>query len=646
VGMSEADLRNESQIREDHTDLMQSQVKAMGGNTMELVNSSQTISRVLGAVGGQNLIDPIFEAISKGATGLSTDLITLGQNMPQLITMIENEAARFDRGAGTLNADLGFDLIRLLRNTTLEQRTQLNAMARAGIDGADDLNNMLKKAQALSEEAIVSMQKDLNSKDLSVLDVFNRLGFVANQVTATLGDLGKTFALEFLGFGAVLDENGKTTFNFRQGVESITKNMRKFATNVFGYNSPITDSFDSLATYIDDLFQPQGAKESDADYQARLDDARTKFVSTISQFSINLARDLQEQIKQGTLFGSIKNFFMNFFDELRLAINSATGGVLFDDAADRIAFERFRKGEMTNQEYIDAVGTGSGNDRRAIREVMFERGVKNQAKALGISQSLSGVVNSGKAKFGEDGRHTNIVMDDLRDNVAGFDNLSATKQKELFDARVKEVAEFNANVMQYVNDMKQLMDDRGLDYDSYFYVGDEANFADMLERLHLSTDVNENNLPKIKSLMRQNTDFTDSYGQDSMYLDRSAYAKMSLEAINKQLVGGRTGPGGVAIPGLFSQLATSKFDNANTENGPMSIGNTAQYKALAELYTRAMDDNRMAHGEADELSIAISELNRYIKDKNTDNTDLILRIEQLVEAQDNLTNEIKADNAS
>lgn len=647
VGMSEADLRNESQIREDNIDLMQSQVKAMGGNTMELVNSAQTISRALGAVGGENIINPIFEAISKGATGLSTDFITLGQNMPELITMIENEAARFDRGAGTLNADLGFDLIHLLRNTTQQQRNQLDTMARAGIEGAADLQNMMKKAQALSEEVIVNMRKDLNSKDLSVLNVFNRLGFVINQVTATLGDLGKTFALEFLGFGAAVDENGKTTFDFNKGVASITKNMKKFATNVFGYNSPITDAFDSLATYIDDLFQPQKANESDADYQTRLDDARTKFVSTISKFAIDLARDLQKQIKDGTLFGSIKNFFINFFDELRLAINDATGGVLFDDAADRIAFERFRKGEMTNQEYIDAVGSGSGNDRRAIREAMFERGVESQARALGISQSLSGVVNSGKAKFGKDGRHTEVVMDDLRDNVAGFDNLSTTKQKELFDARVKEVAEFNANVMQYVNDMKQLMDDAGLDYDSYFYIGDEMNFADMLERLRLSTDVNEKNLPKIKNLMRQNTDFTDYYSQDPMYLDRSAYAKMSLEAINKQLVGvSASGRGGAAIPGLFDQLATSTFDNANTENGPMSIGNTAQYKALDELYKRAMEDSRMDYRESEELSTAISELNKYIKDENTDNKDLILRIEKLIEAQDNLTNEIKADNAS
>lgn len=147
--------------------------------------------------------------------------------------------------------------------------------------------------------------------------------------------------------------------------------------------------------------------------------------------------------------------------------------------------------------------------------------------------------------------------------------------------------------------------------------------------------------------MRQNTDFTDYYSQDSMYLDRSAYAKMSLEAINKQLVGGKI-PGGVGpmLPGLFNQLATSTFDNANTENGPMSIGNTAQYKAFEELYTKAMEDSRMDYRESDELSTAITELNRYIKDENTDNKDLILKIEKLIEAQDNLTNEIKADNAS
>ena len=649
VGMSEADLRNESQIREDNIDLMQSQVKAMGGNTMELVNSSQTISRALGAVGGQNLVDPIFEAISKGATGLSTDLITLGQNMPQLITMIENEAARFDRGAGTLNADLGFDLIRLLRNTTLQQRTQLNAMAQAGIDGAADLNNMLKKAQALSEEAIVSMRKDLNSKDLSVLDVFNRLGFVANQVTATLGDLGKTFALDFLGFGRTLDENGNATFNFRQGVESMTKNIRKFAGNVFGYNSPITDSFDSLATYIDNLFQPQKANESDANYQARLDDARTMFVSTISDFSIKLARDLQEQIKQGTLFGSIKNFFKSFFEDLVVAINDATGGVLFDNAAHDIQAKRFLSGELTNQQFADYTGKLSGEERRAIGDNLFRKQVQEEGDRLGINQKLSHAAATnmfGGVDFDKDNSLRTTFMKDLRSKVAGFDILSEDEQRELFDTRVAEVKDFNKRINQYIAETEAAIHATGTETYNQLYT-EQAGVFNRLDTLSIYTDINEDNMDVLSGL--RNVDTSINAGANSMF-NSDANARKVMNSITQQMIGGistgRTGPGGVAIPDLFSQLATSKFDNANTKNGPMSIGNTAQYKSLEELYTRAMDDKRMDYRESEELSTAISELNKYIKDENTDNKDLILRIEKLVEAQDNLTNEIRADNAS
>jgi len=653
VGMSEADLRNESQIREDHTDLMQSQVKAMGGNTMELVNNAQSISRALGSVGGQGLIDPIFEAISKGATGLSSDFITLGQNMPELIGMIEKEAARFDKGAGTLNANLGFDLIRLLRNTTQQQRNQLNNMARAGIEGAADLQNMIRKAQAMSEEAIEAMEKELDPKTMSVLNVFNRLGFVANQVTATLGDFGKTFALEFLGFGRTLDENGKATYDFTEGVKSMTKNIRKFATNVFGYNSPITDSFESLATYIDNMFQPQGADESDEKYKARLKDAREKFVSTISDFAINLARDLKEQIKQGTLFNSIKDFFKQFFDDLTVAINKATGGVLFDNSSHTIMTRRFLNKEISNKEYADYVGTLSGEERMEMSRQLFTGQIEQEANRRGISRqdTIDANYMTGEAdEFEKNNRRTKRILNYLRAEISGFDNLSEAERKDLYKQRVDEIKGFNEKVTDYVMKMDKMLTDRGI---STITVEGEkrGNFRNNFDYMYklaglgILSDIDADNMHLFTSLRSDQSKFGFDSGLGTTTA-RTVTAQQGVDAIKQQLLGVQNSD---VLPdriGLFSQLGSSTFDNDNSGNSPMVVSNTQQYKDLKDFYENAIKDGRIDHKESDELINAITELNRYIQDDDGADEELMNQIKELIIAQDNLTNEIKADNAS
>ena len=645
VGMSEADLRNESQIREDNIDLMQSQVKAMGGNTMELVNNSQTISRALGAIGGQNLVNPVFEAIAKGATGLSTDFITLGQNMPQLITMIEKEAARFDRGAGTLNADLGFDLIHLLRNTTQQQRNQLDTMARAGIEGAADLQNMMKEAQALSEEAIVALRKDLSSKDLSVLNVFNRLGFVINQVTATLGDLGKTFALEFLGFGAAIDENGKTTFDFNKGVASITKNMRKFATNVFGYNSPITDSFDSLATYIDDLFQPQKADESDADYQARLDDARTKFVSTISKFAIDLAKDLKEQIKDGTLFNSIKDFFKQFFDDLMLSINQATGGVLFDNATHKMMIRRYMDGEITNEQFRKYVGGADGEEREFLKEALIDDVLDKKAQKLGITAKTSRAAGSGrydydekelssyattKFKQGED----NAIFRELLEKQPGFELLSTEDQKKIFIKRFLEIYEFNRDAYQYQMQILEMLNDSGIKttmVDRTYFPNE--SYSRLAGSANIDSRITDRNMTNFNR-MRQNYDMEDPFSVTPNYTITQPFG-------NKDIMTSLTN----------QTLAKLGYDtNYNQLVGPrapgQSLSPTIDVKEVLNAYKEAMADNEMDYRETKLLIDTLDKLSKKVDDDDTDNQDLIQRIEKLIRAQDELTNELRADNAS
>ena len=649
VGMSEADLRNESQIREDHTDLMQSQVKAMGGNTMELANNAQSISRALSAVGGQSLIDPIFESISKGATGLSSDFITLGQNMPQLITMIEKEAARFDRGAGTLNADLGFDLIHLLRNTTLQQRTQLNAMASYGIEGAADLQNMIRKAQALSEEAIVSMRKELDPKTMSVLNVFNRLGFVANQVTATLGDFGKTFALEFLGFGRTLDENGNATYDFTKGVESMTKNIRKFATNVFGYNSPITDSFDSLATYIDDLFLPQGAKdkdESDADYQARLDDAREKFVDTISKFAIDLARDLKEQIKQGTLFNSIKDFFKTFFDDLMLAINQATGGVLFDNATHKMMIQRYLGGEIDSQQFTKYVGSRDGEEREFLKDALINDVLDKKAKELGITNKTSRAAGSGKydytgaeimdnARKGFNQGEDNAIFRELLETTPGFDLLDVAEQRKVFDQRFLEIYEFNRDAYQYQLQMLEMLNDAGIDTTlnknpNKAYWGYES-YTGLANRARIDTRITDKNMAKFNRV-RENYEGEDPFDVTPNFVMTKPFGPQEIMSslTNKTL----------------AKLGYDSEYNKMSDPAMAGLSSSVDVSKFKTAYKDAMADKEMDYKETKQLIATLNELSNKIGTDDTDSRLLVAEIEKLIKAQDDLTNELRADNAS
>ena len=80
VGISEADLRQQAEIQEQHIDLMAGQAKAMGKNESEMenmINAAQRTSRVLAAIGGEDLINPLFESISKGATGLSDEFVEM-----------------------------------------------------------------------------------------------------------------------------------------------------------------------------------------------------------------------------------------------------------------------------------------------------------------------------------------------------------------------------------------------------------------------------------------------------------------------------------------------------------------------------------------------------------------------------------------
>lgn len=633
VGMSEDELRSQTEIQEQHVDLMQINAQALGANTDELVQATQTISRQMGAVGLGDLINPLFEAISKGSTGLSDEFIEIGKTAPEIIKLIEDEAASFGM-TGQLNANLGKDMVELFRNLSNEQENQIIALAKAGDAGAVAFNNLRKNVNRLSDESIGKVFSELDETSLSMLDTFNRLGFVVNQGTSAIGDMGKVAILSALGF----DDLGDGTFDFNAGVKKMSENIMSFVENVFGYNSRITDAASQFTEYMDAMFGGKDPGESDEDYEARLDNARTMFVDTINKFARDLGNDLNKQIHEGTLFNSVRDFFKSFFEDLVVAINDATGGVLFDNAAHDIQAKRFLSGELTNQQFADYTGKLSGEERRAIGDNLFRKQVQEEGDRLGINQKLSHAAATnmfGGVDFDKDNSLRTTFMKDLRSNVAGFDNLSESEQRELFDTRVAEVKDFNKRINQYIAETEAAIHATGTETYSQPYT-ENAGVFNRLDTLAIYTDINENNMDVLSGL--RNVDTSISAGANSMF-NSDADARKVMDSITQQMIGGPST--GQADPGIFDQLAmTTNAGNANNNQTARSVQTMEEYKALRTMYKEAVSDGRMDYDERAQLLSAHSQLLEQ-KGFTDDAKRLLAEIESLIKTQKSLTRAIK-----
>ena len=631
VGMSEDELRQQSEIQESHVDLLQLQAKAMGANTTELVQSTQTISRQMGAAGLGDLINPLFEAISKGSTGLSEEFIEIGKVAPELIELVEAEAASFGQ-TGKLNAKLGKDMFDLFRNLSQEQMDQIVALQIAGDGGAVAFNNLAKNINKLSSESIAKIFSDLDVKSLSLLDTFNRLGFVVNQGTSSIGDMGKTAILAALGFEQSSDEFGNTTFDFNQGVANMSSGILEFTQSIFGHNSRITDSVKLFTDYISAMFGGQNEGESDADFKKRVDDARTAFVDTVSKFAQDIGKDLNRQLQEGTLFDSVKNFFKSFFDDLVVAINDATGGVLFDNAAHDIQAKRYLGGELSAQDFATYTGTLSGEERTALGNNLFRNNVTDEASRLGITNDLSQAASS--KLYGGVGfdRQTNVytkrIMKDLKTNVQGFDQLTEGEQEKLFNARVAEIKDFNNRVNAYIAEVEDQMHASGVETKRQKYT-DDAGVLGRLSTLNITTDINKDTMHLFQGLRGIDTNVAP--GSVSMY-DNEENAKLVLESISNQM----TNDSG----GIFAQVgdATRKYGKM----APQSIANNVEYKALKTAYESAVEDGRMTYTERDDLVAAHS---RLVSEQGFSKETKILldEILNLINQQKLLTNAIKND---
>jgi hypothetical protein len=426
----------------------------------------------------------------------------------------------------------------------------------------------------------------------------------------------------------------------------MTKNIRKFATNVFGYNSPITDSFDSLATYIDDMFLPQGADETEAQYQARLKDAREKFVSTISDFAINLARDLKDQIKQGTLFNSIKDFFKTFFDDLMLAINQATGGVLFDNATHKMMIQRYLGGEIDSQQFREYVGGFDGEEREFLKDALINDVLDKKAKELGITDKTSRAAGSGKYDFtgaqimdnarkrfneGED----NAIFRELLETTPGFDLLDVEEQRKVFNQRFLEIYEFNRDAYQYQLQMLEMLNDAGVDTtlnkNPNNMYGRYESYTGLANRARIDTRITDKNMAKFNRV-REN------------YAGEDPFAVTPNYVLNEQF-----GPKEIMSSLTNKTLSNLGYDskyNKISGPAPASLASLGDVSKFITAYQEAMADSEMDHEETKQLIATLKELSSKIDTNDSDSRLLITGIESLIKAQDDLTNELRADNAS
>ena len=531
VGISEADLRQQAEIQEQHIDLMAGQAKAMGKNESEMenmINAAQRTSRVLAAIGGEDLINPLFESISKGATGLSDEFVEMGQVLPELLVMVGNESANFLQN-GEMSANLGYDIMMMMRNLSDEQQATINNMQRAGIGGAATIQQMQKNANRLTNEMINAMRLEPDEERQSLLRTFNSLGFVVNQATSSIGDFGKTALLSMLGFSKA--EDGM--YDVTQGIEAMSESILDLTSNIFGRNS---DVYDVVADFMSYIKLMTGA-DTDAD---DLEAARKKFSSNINGLAENIGDGLRKALEKGTFIQTLSDFFRSFVDELMMGIYDATGGILFKNSAHEIQARRFVKGDIGASEFGLHAGDLSGTEREKTSQIMFG-GIVEEAKRLNISEDdinkmipLSrgvafkeqtafnqkravGAMNNFQDGFQEmfesyfEGYGTNF---DYREDV---DKVQADKVLAMLEERIKLVQAFNDSSKDTVFDFVDQADALGLDFKTgqlmrQNYTSDMNNVLEDINNgtLILDNDVDEDNSAEANRVLNRLQEIYDA----------------------------------------------------------------------------------------------------------------------------------------
>ncbi len=631
VGMSESDLRAQSEVAENHIDLLQLQAMNMGRNSDEIIRSTQTLSRQLGAAGMEELINPLFEAISKGSTGLSEELIEIGKVAPELLELIEEEAASFGQ-TGVLNANLGREIFGVMRSLDQVQLDGLEALVIAGDAGAVSLNNLRKNINKLSSEQIQALFGDLDETSLSLLDTFNRFGFIVNQGTAAIGDMGKVAVLSALGFDRAADG----TFDFNQGITQMAQNMLDFTGSVFGKNTGIYDAMEEFTQYMQAMFGDSSEEE--------LDEARTKFMDSISGLGQKIGLAINSEIKAGTIGATVSKFFKDMFESIVLGIYDMSGGTLMDSHAHDIMAGRFMRGEIGAAEMSEFAGDISGAERQAVSDALINNRVKEEAKRLGIDYADVEILNQykpGQFTAGTGIKTRNLVNQMERiapgisdmysqyfNNAGTFIGTDEDKESDEYKNLMKQIQDradmiikFNTDMQREYNLMTQQLKDEDISVESRSY---DRNVLRRANNFIITEDFDEDNTAlqnyKLDQIVPMGSTFKGSTMTDAEIKEQQLEA--SRMVIASQIAQANAS-------GVFD----SNYFRAEGGEQPYMRGDVSSRSAIGNIRTtfdRVMADNLLTNEEDKEISNMINQMQSDYGNLGKEDKALLRSLEDLI----------------
>ena len=685
AGMSEQELRDGAEVQEDYVDQLRATGIRLGANGEAIADSTRIISAELKAAGLEDLTNPLFEAISKGSVGLSAETMNLVTAFPGLYEIIENLANDFQQ-TGQLPKRAGRDLVLLLRSLSADQLSYSSALYTAGVDGAAGIQNLAKNIAKLSDEQIEKFDEALETSRFSMMNSFNRLGFIVNQGTATIGDFGKTVLMTALGF----DKMSDNTFDFNDSITSLSEGITEFVGNVFGRESGIYHAFQNFSEYMDAMFGGQQANESKEEFEKRLDDARTLFVKNISDFAISIGDDLNKELANNTLAKTIGRFFRDLMDDMAISINEATGGMLFSDKVAEIRTRQFAEGTLTGQAYMDSVGYSSrfgfGNESKLLTDQVIRNSMTDELKNSGYNHSVSLIAGTNtdeptdifntmqmllngiqqsdiqnmlnnianeESKYDRDfAKNYNRLFkgDDLgmrtviKDGLSDEDQAIAEDIKRRMQSNFDTVRDINTKVKEYLEGIKAIADDRGIEIKNIDELekigGGRFSAATVLGSIKIDPSIiNEEatteEIYRLQEFIKALNGISapDLIDRDQVYMD----ARMKEQLAEYQIK-------------AFS-LADQTFDGKRFINGkdggvyehPNQTGNrTARtdMKDIQDKLADAMSDQYMSFEEKSELGSLLREFNKNYKHLSEDDKNLRDSIKELVTESARLTNAV------
>ena len=262
-------------------------------------------------------------------------------------------------------------------------------------------------------------------------------------------------------------------------------------------------------------------------------------------------------------------------------------------------------------------------------------------KKIEVSREETLFVECKTEEFDKDSSRTRRILNYLRSEIDGFDQLSEQDRKTLYQERVEEIQDFNNEVEQYVMKMDKLLKDKGINTVSVIgeqsgNFGDNFDYMYKLAGLEIRTDINEDNIHLFSGLRNSQGEF----GFDSG-LGTTTARKVNAQKIYDQ---------GVAN---FAKMSLG-FNEAGVNPSVMrgkdnEVFMATDYnKMISDLLADMQDDGMLTvkDGEVARFNENLANLMQHKAHMSESDLDLINQIKELVDTQKRLTSELMSENSS